>query len=180
MRTPTRWALVAAGVLTMSTPVAIGLTLPSGAGAAPVTCTDSSRACVIAAATTYLNALVSHNSSEVRLAPNAIRTENAYDTGDSGPGIANDLATNPQYLLIHDIRDVRWFVDGDQAIAFYLLDVINGLQIATTHVAERFQVDSGLIQQIEAIDCTHPSLLAPEGERMPTPDPLVAEQCLGQ
>jgi hypothetical protein len=160
-------------ILTVCVPTVMVIgTTPTAAGV--TYCTDSSRACVISAATSYLDALVSHNSSQVRLAPTAIRTENGYDTGDSGPQIANDLATNPQYLIVHDIRDVRWFVDGDQAIAMYLLDAAVpdlGTHFATTHLAERFQVENGLITQIEAIDCTHPGL-TPEPERSQTIDAL--------
>lgn len=145
-------------------------------------CTDSSRMCVMAAATTYLNALVSHNASQVWLAPAAIRTENGVDTGDSGAGIANDLQTNPQFLLIKDIRDVRWFVDGDNAIALYLIDTSvlgTGLPVATAHVAERFQVEQGLITQIEAFYCTHPGLV-PESQRESSAVTLFSEQCFGE
>jgi hypothetical protein len=118
----------------------------------------------------------------VRLAPSAIRTENGSDTGDSGSQIAHALATSPEYHIVKDVRDVRWFVDDNEAIAFYLIDAQVpgvGTQIATVHLAERFKVDDGLITQIEAIDCTHPGLV-PEPERAPTIDSLVSEQCLGQ
>jgi hypothetical protein len=173
--------LIASGaILALSLPAALAVASPTSAGT--VYCTDSSRTCVISAATSYLDALVSHDSSQVRLAPSAIRTENAYDTGDSGPQIANDLATNAQYLVVHDVRDVRWFVDGDQAIAFYLIDAaVPGVnvQFATVHLAERFQVESGLITQIEAIDCTHPGL-TPEPERISPIVALVNEQCVGE
>lgn len=178
-----RWAR-AAGLMSAAVALSVpGLVLAASPTAAGTTgCTDPSSACVIAAATTYLNAIVSHNSGQVRLAPGAIRTENGVDTGDSGPAIAKDLATNPQYLVVHDIHDVRWFVSGDEAIALYLLDAavpVLGTHFATTHIAERFQVEGGLITQIEAIDCTHPGL-TPDTERTATPDALVSEQCLGQ
>ncbi|GAB2573286.1 hypothetical protein ISP15_04365 [Dyella jejuensis] len=144
-------------------------------------CTDTSRTCVIAAATTYLNALVSHNAAQVLLAAGATRTENGVDTGDSGAQIANDLQTNPQFLLISGIRDVRWFVDGDNAMALYLIDTavpLTGVHVATVHIAERFQVDNGLITQIEAFYCTHPGLTE-ETERMPSAVTLFSEQCFG-
>jgi hypothetical protein len=144
-------------------------------------CTDTSRTCVIATATSYLNALQSHDASQVPLAPTAIRTENAVDTGDSGAQIANDLQTNPQYQLISGIRNVRWFVDGDNAIAMYLLDTAvpgTGVHAATAHLAERFQVQNGLITQIEAFYCTHPGV-APEAERTPASVAVFSEQCFG-
>jgi hypothetical protein len=181
-RRSVRRRLIALGsIFTLVVPIAmVSMATPTGAGAAY--CTDSSSACVISAATTYLDALVSHNASGVRLAPDAIRTENGFDTGDGGAAIANDLATNPQYLVVGGIRDVRWFVDGDEAIAFYLLYAtvpVLGTQFGTTHLAERFQVENGLITQIEAIDCTHPGLV-PDTERTSTLTPLVSEQCIGQ
>jgi hypothetical protein len=181
-RRSTSWrrVLSTSAILAVCVPAVIAVGSPTSAGTAY--CTDSSRACVISAATSYLNALVSHNSSQVRLAPSAIRTENGYDTGDSGPQIANDLATNAQYLVVHDVRDVRWFVDGDQAIALYLIDAavpVVGPEFATVHLAERFQVEGGLITQIEAFDCTHPSL-TPEPERMTPIVALVNEQCVGE
>ena len=178
-----RWARragVATAAVALCIPGLIAAATPTSAGT--VGCTDPSSACVISAATTYLIAIVSHNSSGVRLAPTAIRTENGVDTGDSGPAIAKDLATNPQYLVVHDIHDVRWFVSGDEAFALYLLDAavpVVGTHFATSHIAERFQVEGGLITQIEAIDCTHPGLI-PDTERTATPDVLVSEQCLGQ
>jgi hypothetical protein len=47
-----------------------------------------------------------------------------------------------------DIRELKWsVVDGDQAISLYLLDSPS----PPTYIAERFQVDGGLIHHIEAI-----------------------------
>ena len=44
-------------------------------------------------------------------------------------------------------RDTRWFVDGDNAVAFYVLDAY-GMSV---DIAERFVVRAGEIQEIEAI-----------------------------
>jgi hypothetical protein len=157
----------------------IGLSIPTGAGTTH--CTDASSACVISAANAYLGALVSHNSTQVPLAPGAIRTENGVDTGNSGPQIAKDLATDPEYLVVHDIRDVQWYVAGDDAIAFYLLDATVpyvGTHVATSHIAEHFEVQNGLIERIEAIDCSHPGTTQ-ESARTSTVEPLATEQCFG-
>ncbi|MDZ4825170.1 MAG: hypothetical protein SGJ13_01755 [Actinomycetota bacterium] len=44
-------------------------------------------------------------------------------------------------------RDVRWFVDGENAIAFYVLEAYG----MTVDIAERFTVRAGEIHEIEAI-----------------------------
>lgn len=123
-------------------------------------CTSQSQSCVISAADAYIKALVSHDGNSVPLAPSARRTENGMVTGTSGPGIANDLSTNRGDQAIYDARDVRWFVSGDEAIAYYLLDTAAPGQsiphTTTVHLAERFKVDNGLIYQIEAIFWTNP------------------------
>jgi hypothetical protein len=128
-------------------------------------CSDSSRACVIATANTYIQGLVSHDGSKVPLAGNARRTENGMVTGTSGPGIANDLGTNSGDKAVYDARDIRWFVDGDQATAYYLRDTSTpgstSPHTATVHLSERFKVDNGLISEIEAIFWINPG---------PTPD----------
>ncbi|MCU1462823.1 MAG: cysQ [Acidimicrobiales bacterium] len=141
-------AVAAAATTIVAAPLARGAT-------GSTQCTDGSRACVISAAKTYIDAFLSHDGSKVRLAPNARRTENGMVTGTSGREIANNLSTNQGDHAIYALRDVRWFVDGDQAIAYYLQDTAapntNAPHTATVHLAERFKVDRGLIQQIEAI-----------------------------
>ena len=81
-------------------------------------------------------------------------------TGTSGPGIENDVSTNSGDKAIYDARDIRWFVDGDQAIAYYLLDTSTPASTTphttTVHLAERFKVDNGLISEIEAIFWINP------------------------
>ena len=134
-------------------------------------CTDTSRECVIDAAGTYIAALVSHKGDDVRLAPNARRTENGLVTGSSGEEIRNDLETNQGDAAITGSRDIRWFVDGENAIAYYLLDTsgippITGPHTATTHLAERFRVVNGLITEIEAIFWAMPGP-TPEGSGWP-------------
>jgi hypothetical protein len=115
-------------------------------------CHDSSAKCVISAAAKYINALVSHDPSDVPLASDVHRRENGNDTGDSAEAIRRSLSPPTPNQVITGARDIRWFVDSktNDAIAYYLLDV------ATTppqvvHLAERFRVEHGLITQIEAI-----------------------------
>jgi len=136
-------------------------------------CTDASSQCVISSASKYIDALVSHDGSQVPLAANAYRTENGNVTGTSGDGIRNDLNTNQGDKAISDVRDIRWFVSGDVATAFYLFDTtLPGQPTAphttTVHLAERFKVDQGLIRQIEAIFWINPGL-TPDSSGWPPP-----------
>ena len=104
------------------------------------------RQATIDVASTYLDALVSHDASKILLAPNAWRTEEGRNSGLG----ADDIRARTESDVmkgITDIRDVRWFVDGENAIAFYLLDASG----ATAHIVERFRVVDGLIHEIEAI-----------------------------
>jgi hypothetical protein len=111
--------------------------------ARPDTC---DRACVIGAANTYLAALVSHDGSQVPLAPDATRVENGSDTGATAEEIRAGLAS-PIMFVITGIRDLRWYVDGEHATAVYLLDTVT----SPTYIVERFRVVDGLIHEIEAV-----------------------------
>jgi hypothetical protein len=159
-------AAVAAGVLPLGV---------SSGGRARATggCTDASSACVTSAASKYIDALVSHQAAGVPLAANAYRTENGMVTGTSGAGIRNDLETNQGDRAISGVRDVRWFVAGDEATAYYLMDTTAPGQptaphTTTVHLAERFKVDVGLIHQIEAIFWITPGT-SPDGSGWPPP-----------
>src|SRR6476646_4917001 len=130
-------------------------------------CTDTSRQCVIDAAGTYIAALVSHKGDQVRLAPNARRTENGMVTGSSGDEIRNDLETNKGDAAITGSRDIRWFVDGENAVAYYLLDTAAPPPIGATaphttppRLSERFRVVNAVTTEIEAIFWVSPGLTA--------------------
>ena len=143
---------------------------PAAHGAAP--CVDSSRACLIATANTYLDALLSHDGSRIRLAANAHRTENGMDTGDDAGAIRKSVTTPTPDEVNTGMRDKRWFVDGDVATAFYLLDTStlppSPAHTTTTHLVERFRVKRGLITEIEAIFWVAPGP-NPEGSGWPKP-----------
>ena len=55
-------------------------------------CNSNSEQCMISAATTYLDALVSHDATNVRLAPDARRTEEGFDTGDGATPIKQSVS----------------------------------------------------------------------------------------
>ena len=101
---------------------------------------------MIATATLYLDALVSHDGSAVPFAPACRRTERGQDTGSSGEAIREQLGSEIM-RGITGYRDIRWFVDGEHAIAFYVLDAY-GMQV---DIAERFLIRDGEIHEIEAI-----------------------------
>ena len=57
----------------------------------------------IAVARAYVDALVSHDPSGVRLHPDCTRVEMGIKTGRSGDHIARSLARGPQFRLIHRV-----------------------------------------------------------------------------
>ncbi len=107
------------------------------------------REAVIAAAEQYLfHGLVEHDPDKVPLAPNAVRTEQGHNTGDSGEAIAKSLRADIMNV-IQGIRNVRWIVEGDQAVAWYELDT--NRSDTPVLIAERFRVVDGLVTEIEAL-----------------------------
>ena len=136
-------------------------------------CRNNTQQCMIDAATTYLDALVSHDGTHIQLAPNlpdrapgVHRTEQGHDTGDGAAAIRQSVSIPTPDEAIIDKRDVRWFVDkpNHEAIAFYILDVgaepnpptflpfvRPTVATGTVHLSERFKVQNGLITEIEAI-----------------------------
>ena len=127
---------------------------PSGQG---VVCHFiSTDACMEAAAGSYIAALVSHDPSQVPLAPNCQRRENGTDTGDTAAAIKASMTPPTPDQVIIDARDIRYFPDlqNSNVLAYYLLDVATTPQ-ETVHLAERFQVERGQITQIEAIFTTN-------------------------
>jgi hypothetical protein len=129
-------------------------------------CNNNSSECMISAATTYIDALVSHKATQLALvlAPNVVRTEEGTNTGTGAAAIITSVSLPTPDESIIDARNIRWFVDkpDHEAIAFYLLDVgaepspllpfvRPTVATGTVHLSERFQVKNGLISQIEAI-----------------------------
>ena len=115
----------------------------------------------IAAAASYVAALVDHDPSSVPLHPAATRVENGVPTGFSGPQIRFDLAHGQQYRVIQRVRDERYRRTGDTLTADYLLDDGVGTQLATARVHETFGQVNGLIKTIVADIAATPSVPAP-------------------
>jgi hypothetical protein len=136
-----------------------GLILYSQAGQAQDNrpCHDNSEHCMISAATTYLDALVSHGTTPVRLARDVRRTEQGGFVTEGAATLRQSLLTDENIILAK--RAVRWFVDkpDHEAVAFYLLDIGTSIPPSptslgpTVHLSERFKVEDGLITQIEVV-----------------------------
>ena len=116
---------------------------------------------VIAICQTYIDALFSGDGSSVLLAPDAWRIENGRDMGDSGPAIAQLLTQmmgeGPK--LVTGMEDLRWYVEGEEAVAFYTLEIDPsalgpdnaGAELVKMPIVERFRVHDGLITEVEPV-----------------------------
>jgi hypothetical protein len=119
-------------------------------------CSDESRVCMTAAATSYLEGIVHHDGSKVLFAPDVRRTEQGHDTGRGEATLRAALLKMPPML---GYRNTRFVVDekNHQLVYFTLLRLDNAAAIGkpgtpvTVHLAERFKVEHGLITEIEAI-----------------------------
>jgi hypothetical protein len=125
-------------------------------------CSDESRECMIAAATSYLEAIVHHDGSRVPFAPDVMRTEQGKVTGRNAAELRISLAKE----LDMSYSDTRFFVDEKQhdVIYFTLLRISAADRLTapgrdsrpstkpmTIHLVERIRVKRGLITEIEAI-----------------------------
>ena len=107
------------------------------------------RAEIIAAATKYLEAIVSHDPSEVPFAAHARRLEQGHPYGDTPDEIRAGLRASAMDVVT-SMGPVRWVVEdaADQAVAFFEVSLSHG---GTCRLAERFRVRHGLSEEIEAI-----------------------------
>ncbi|MFD4180243.1 3'(2'),5'-bisphosphate nucleotidase CysQ [Rhodococcus sp. NPDC058514] len=99
----------------------------------------------------YLDSLVSHDASKVRLARDCFRVENGQRTGDSGPLIIAELEHGDQYKPITGIRDLEFREWGPNVVARFLLDMGAGEHVITVAITEHFAVPGGEIESILAI-----------------------------
>lgn len=89
----------------------------------------------IAAAESYIDALVSHQGDGVPFAPNCIRIENGLKTGFSGNHLRRSLNRGPQFRLLKAIVDREFTVDGDEVRATFT--VVLKVKIAGRRVVAR-------------------------------------------
>lgn len=107
---------------------------------------------VIRTAEVYLyGGLVRQDVEAVRaaLAPECWRTEQGKNTGESGDAIA-EMFKQPIFDIITAVHAPRWFVEGEQVIVFYELELQDG-KLPNVLIAERFRIADGRIREIEAI-----------------------------
>ncbi|MGV9680868.1 hypothetical protein ACWDSJ_36830 [Nocardia sp. NPDC003482] len=103
------------------------------------------------AARAYIDALLSHNSSNVPFAPFTRRVENGVPTGFTALDLHLQLDYGPQYRIITAIRDLTVTANGDHADAHYNLDTgLFGVPLTSVHVDESFEVPNGQITEINA------------------------------
>jgi hypothetical protein len=126
------------------------------------TCTENSRRCMIAAATSYLEGLVRHDGSKVLFAPGIVRTEQGREAGRGEADLRARLDKEP---AMQGYANIRFITDLDthQVVYFTLLRLATDasqpapppgakpLPPITVHLAERFKVEHGLIKEVEAI-----------------------------
>lgn len=123
-------------------------------------CTQNSRPCLIATATTYIDALTRHDASKVPFAPDIRRTEQNRESATSESFIRQHTITQPD--MEGHVGD-RFFIDLESrnVVVFTRLRVPGKVNPrrppapapppTTVHLAERFKVEDGLIKEIEAI-----------------------------
>jgi hypothetical protein len=108
----------------------------------------------IAAAQSYIDALISHDASAVPFAPDCVRIEIGIKTGFSGDHLRRSLNGGPQYLVIRDASQPEFTVDGDEVRARFDLATkpsIAGRRVGA-HIDETFLIPAsdGLIHHIRA------------------------------
>ena len=89
----------------------------------------------IAAAQSYIDALVSHRADDVPFAPDCVRIENGLKTGFSGKHLRRSLNRGPQFRIISAIVDREFSVDGDEVRASFT--VVTKPRIAGRRVVAR-------------------------------------------
>lgn len=100
--------------------------------------TDGER---IAIASLYLEALLTHDSSAVPLAPAAVRYEAGMKTGFSGAHLHTSLDKGAQYRLVQDINSIEWTAGPQQVVAEYQLDAgLLGRRLLTVQITETFTI----------------------------------------
>ena len=131
---------------------------PLRAQQARPTCVADSRECMIASAQAYLDGLVTRDGSKVPLAVNVRRTLNAHAAIEGEDTVRKAIGAAPPMI---GYRNTRFIVDTAQhEIVYYTLLRLENDSFGpnrnagpfTLHLAQRFKVEHGLIEEIEAID----------------------------
>ena len=102
---------------------------------------------VVTAATTYLDALISHDADAVPLADHVRRINNGKVMAANADELRAVIRREPKVTT----HGFRWLVDGDHAVTFYDLDAHMGGVRIPAYIGERFTVRNGLIEEIEVV-----------------------------
>jgi hypothetical protein len=89
----------------------------------------------IAAAQSYIEALVSHHGDSVPFAPGCIRIEQGVKTGFSGNHLRRSLNRGPQYRIIAATTNPEYTIAADEVRAVY--SVLTKASFAGRRVAAR-------------------------------------------
>lgn len=119
-------------------------------------CTDNSHKCIKDTVGLYLDALVKHDAANVPFDNNAKRYENGVLTANSDEELRKSITDDVKIKSVHKIRDVTYAIDGNQAVVFYLIDLVmpyTKIHLSTTRLAARFEVNNGLIKEVEVVFC---------------------------
>lgn len=103
--------------------------------------TDPAEHARVAAAKSYVDALVTHDASPVTLHPDCTRVEFGVKTGRNGPHIARSLERGPQFRIVHQVSDFTATVDGHSVATRYLVHVRPKVARLAAPVSETFVVD---------------------------------------
>ena len=106
----------------------------------------------IAAAETYVDALVSHDADNVPFAADCTRIENGIKTGFSGKHLRRSLNRGPQYRIIEDATDRAFTVDGEHVRATFTIVTKVGLGrrrlVASVNETMLIPASDGLIHHL--------------------------------
>lgn len=109
----------------------------------------------IAAAQSYIDALVSHDADKVPFAPGCTRIEFGMKTGFSGDHLRRSLNRGPQYQIIRSTSVPEFTVEGDTVRARFDLATkpsLAGRRVGA-HIDETFLIpaEDGQIHHIRAV-----------------------------
>jgi hypothetical protein len=99
----------------------------------------------IAAAQSYIDALVSHRGDAVPFAPDCVRIEQGVKTGFSGNHLRRSLNRGPQYRIIAATTKPEYTIAGDEVCAVYNVltkPSLGGRRVAA-RVDETFVIPAG-------------------------------------
>jgi hypothetical protein len=99
----------------------------------------------VAAAQSYIDALVSHHGDSVPFAPGCVRTEQGVKTGFSGNHLRRSLNRGPQYRIIAATTNPEYTIAGDEVRAVYnvLTKASFGGRRVAARVDETFVIPAG-------------------------------------